>query len=193
MSRISKQLEKLKTAEEVADNKNLTAKEKLFCYQYVIDRNVSRAAERANITRRGAQMMIKRERVLEFIEHLDMRDYMSSLENEPKMLKGQRTIWANSNMADYFKIGSNGLPDFVGFQNLTRAQSSCIKKFKVKPNEFGVEVVMELYDADRSNEVLARPHGLYEQIKIDLSLLDMLDPKDIEKLSKKYGWGDLEK
>ncbi|EPW7384743.1 TPA: terminase small subunit [Vibrio cholerae] len=185
MKRASRQLDKLKNCDEYATDRGLTAAEKKFCYEYVRDYCITKASERAGITRQGAHKMLNRERVKDFIEHLNERNHLSSLENEPKMLKGQRLIWANSNMADYFKDGC-----FVGFENLTRAQSSCIKKIKIKPNEWGTEISIELYDADRSNEILAKPHGVYEPIKIDLSLLDMIDPDDIEKLSKKYGWGE---
>lgn len=91
-------------------------------------------------------------------------------------------------MRDYFRKDKSGNDVFIGFENLTRAQASCIKKVKIKPGEHGNEIALELYDADRSNEILAKPHGIYEKINIDLSLLDLIDPKDIEKLSKKYGW-----
>lgn len=188
MIRPSRQLDKLKSAEEFAEDRGLSENEKRFAYEYIKDRSTSKAAERARVSTRTGQRALNKSRVKDFIEHLESRRYMAGMASEPEQLKGQMQIWANSNMQDYSRI-----KNMEDIENLTRAEASCIKKIKCKTkyNEKGEleeqEVTLELYDAVKANETLGKPHGIYEQIKIDLSLLDFVSPEDLEMLRKKYG------
>lgn len=182
--RLSRQLQKLKDSDTYARDRGLTANEKKFCYEYAHNLDVKLSAKKCGLSWQNGYKMIKRARVLDFVDYLKEVNGLASLEHEAERLKGQRVIWSQANMRDYFDENNK----FVGFENLTQAQASCIKKFKVKPTKLGNEYQIELYDADRSNELLARPHGLFNEIKVDLSLLELISPEDIEKLRIKYGW-----
>lgn len=187
MSSLRDKMNKMKSSDEVAKKRGLSLLEKKFCYEFIKDRKVKASAERVGITRQAGHSYLKKKRVLDFIRHLEEKLTLSALDNEPELLKGQRAIWANSNFRDYFDENDR----FIGFKNLTRAQASCIKKVNFGHTPDGVIYIksIELHDADRSNEILARPFGLFEKISIDLSVMEMMEPEDIERLSKKYGWG----
>jgi hypothetical protein len=162
----------------------------LSCVLVECGDNVSEAARIMGLSRNSIYK-IKNSEIFKRVHeetkgNIGLTNAYGSSSTEPRLLKGAMMNISLANIADY--VDENG--KFKGFKDLSRMDMARIKKFENKPTKFGDHVKIELYDKVDALKTLAAQHGLFDKIKIDMSLLDMVDVEDIEMLSTKYGWGE---
>lgn len=165
-------LEANEKIDELLETLKFKSKQASFIKEFVIDFKPEEAAERAGYgDRKYGYNLLRRPEVNQAIEAILSAHEENALIT-PEFLQGQMGIYSKSNMADYFSDEG-----FVGWSNLTRKQTSCIKMFHKKFDKEGrPDIKLSLYDADRANENLARSKGLYSESKED--------PKEFDGLSQ---------
>lgn len=153
-----------------------------FVKQFVLDFNPEKAAARAGYgSAKHGFKLIKEESVLNAIKAvLDAHEANALI--TPEFLQGQMGIYARSNMADYFDRDGA----FKGFDQISRAEASCISGFHKKYDKEGrPEYKIQLYDAMKANELMSKVHQLYEKpVEDPHEFDDMTQDELIEWLSE---------
>lgn len=146
--------------------------------------NKAATAKQLGISRSSLYQQLNDETVKATIDMITNSLTMADIKNEPALLKAWMMNVVLADMGDYFDTQNR----FIGWENLTAAQRARIKEFEVKNGQYGQNVKIKLHDAMKANELLAKQHGIYNEISINLGLADVIDCEDFEYLNAKYGW-----
>ena len=177
-----------------AGTPKLTAKEELFCYEYCIDFNASRAARAAGYSAKTAYMIgfenLRKPKIQDRIRRLQDNLAETAGISALKVLKEYEKI-AFSSIAQLH----NTWVDRKAFEELTNEQKACIKNIttKVKRVPLGeggfadVEFVkVELHDKVKSLDSIREMLGFSAPVKSELTGKggkDLFPSIDISKLS----------
>lgn len=134
----------------MADEKKLTQKQKVFCEEYIIDWNASRAARKAGYSEKTAQQMgfenlskpLIQAYIKEIQEDLQKQAGISKLRNLLELKK-----IAYSNMSD-FKDGWMTVKDFERIDEDTKAALSEIQ-YTTRVNQHGTEEIVKFKVHDK--------------------------------------------
>jgi phage terminase small subunit len=165
-------------------NKKITAKQKKFADEYLIDLNATQAAARAGYKdpNFGRQLLTKTN-VADYIQKKQaLREKRTEI-TQDKVLKELANI-AFANGTDYAKVVKDGETLAVGIvptDNLTDEQKSAVAG--IKQTQFGVEI--KLNDKLKALELIGKHLGMFEDkqnnncdIENLKSLAEMLCNKD---------------
>lgn len=147
----------------------MTAKEKRFCEEYLIDGNATKAAIRAGYSQKSAGNIGS-----ENLKKPHIRARIEKLQAERSRRTG---ITADRVLEELAKIGFVKAPDVINActaeikENATPEDLACISSMKVKviPTEDGniVEREVRLFDKNKALEMLGKHLGLFtENVKV---------------------------
>lgn len=161
--------------------KKLTAKQKRFCDEYLIDLNATQAAIRAGYSPRTAEQAASR--LLTIVKVSD--------EIAREMAERSKRTGINQDrvVKELAKLAFVNIADVVDLENATVRISAtdedlaCIQSVKIKPSEFGTEREIKLYDKKASLELLGRHLGMFKdklEVEADMDLNITVDYGDDE-------------
>lgn len=137
----------------------LSDQEQAFCEYYLIHWTGAKAARLAGYSehtaRQQASRMLKRKAIKAYI---DKR--LEELKISADEVLTRLTDHARGSMADFIQVDDKGWFDFNFSEANKQGKLHLIKSFKIKPNKFGTEVEVELYDAQSALVTLAKHHKL---------------------------------
>ncbi len=152
----------------------LNNRQKKFCQEYLIDLNVTKAAERAGYSVKTAysfgQQLFQKEAIQAEIQRLmDLRAERTEI-TQDRVLK-ELALLGFSDMAEYVSVDENGVIRVKQLDTLKPGLSRAIKKIKQKTTfrKSGEEDVLEdvqlefeLYDKSRPLEMLGNHLGTFK-------------------------------
>lgn len=152
----------------------LTKKQKRFVEEYMIDLNATQAAIRAGYKPDHAQQMGS--------ENLSKPVISDAIAKEMAERSRRTGINADRVLTELAKIGFANIDDVV---NLNTAQIkedakdedlACIQSIKIKPNEWGTEREVKLYDKKSALIDLGKHLGLFkENVNLKVETSEKLD------------------
>lgn len=138
----------------------MTKKQKRFVEEYLIDLNATQAAIRAGYSPKTAQEQASR--MLSNVMVQDAVAKAMAVRSRRTGINQDRILYelakiAFANMADVVDLDSAKVkPD------ASREDLSCIQSVRIKPNEWGTEREVKLYDRKAALELLGRHLGMFK-------------------------------
>ena len=138
----------------------MTKKQKRFVEEYLIDLNATQAAIRAGYSPKTAQEQASR--MLSNVMVQDAVAKAMAVRSRRTCINQDRILYelakiAFANMADVVDLDSAKVkPD------ASREDLSCIQSVRIKPNEWGTEREVKLYDRKAALELLGRHLGMFK-------------------------------
>ncbi len=145
---------------------SLSAKQKKFCDEYLVDLNSTKAAERAGYSQKTAKEQASR-----LLTNVNVHSYLSSLkEKREKRTEISQDMIVN----ELAKVGFTNIQDYINgdltirdLAKIPANQAAAIKSIKrtVTESDFGTKEVVEfvLHDKLKSLELLGRHVGIFEK------------------------------
>ena len=148
----------------------LTAKQKRFCEEYLIDCNGTQAAIRAGFSKKTARSIAN-----EYLTKPDIKKYVSELQQK---LREKTEITAVNVIAELAKVGFSNVQDFLESKNgivdlstLKRDVAASVSSIKVKTIEVGKgknkaiepQVEFKLHDKIAALRQLGQHLGVFEK------------------------------
>ena len=146
--------------------KGLTDKQKIFVYEYLIDFNATQAAIRAGYSKDTAGAI--------GAENLKKPEIKSRIDKAMAERSRRTGINQDRVLQELARIGFAKITDVVDPETAEiRTDASdddlaCIQSIKIKPNEFGTEREVKLYDKKAALVDLGKHLGLFKD-KVELS------------------------
>lgn len=142
---------------------NLTAKQKRFCDEYLIDMNGTQAAIRAGYSEKTAN-----EQAAQLLAKLSVSEYIS--ERREKLSK-KLEITQERVLEELARIGFSNIKDFVNggnnvleLKHIEEAKTAAVAAVKTRLGDDGsVNTEIKLHDKVSALEKLARHLGLFEK------------------------------
>lgn len=156
----------------------MTAKQKRFVEEYLVDLNMTQAAIRAGYSPKTAKVIAH-----EIMEKADIADAIAKAQAKQSKRTG---ITADRVLREYAKIAFANLSDIVDTKTGTvlptasKDDLSCIQSVKVKDTDIGTEREVRLYDKQKALDALAKHLGIAkEKIELDISPVVLAGYDDI--------------
>ncbi len=147
----------------------LTAKQKKFCEEYLIDLNATQAAIRAGYSPETATEQGSR-----LLTNVKVRVHIDKQMAERSKRTG---INADRVLLELARIGLSKITDAVDPKTAQVKESAseddlaCIQSIKVKPNEWGTEREVKMYDKKAALVDLGRHLGMFnDKLEIDADM-----------------------
>ena len=165
--------------ETTKDNENtnevkLTAKEKRFCYQYVLHLNAAKAAILAGYKENSAKVtgcrLLTKANLQERIKYLKNNLAETAGISALRVLKEHEKIAFTD--AGQLRDGWMSLADF---EQLTDEQKAVIQEVTTKETKYGTEIKIKLYDKQRSLDSINAMLGFDAPIRTELTGKDGKD------------------
>lgn len=165
-----------KTAQEDTDSAeiNLTAKQEMFCREYIKDYNATRAAKDAGYSEKTArsqgQRLLTKADVQKFLSTLQ-KPKLEQLDISAERILSEYAAMAFANLADYMRIGDDGMP-YIDMSDMTRAQAAGLVMAEVvqlPPTDkdddgpLPLKAKIRLADKKAALDVLAKRAGLLKE------------------------------
>ncbi len=151
---------------------DLSLLQKRFVSEYPIDLNGTNAAIRAGYSPRSAHVsahLLLRNKVVQKAITAQTKKIIKKLVSKTEDVIDRLMLKSTANMKDYVAYGADGTPYFIPLDQLSRRQASAIKAVTV--DRRGGHVKLELYDALKADELLAKYHGLFiEKREVEVKL-----------------------
>jgi len=176
----------MKNTEEVLEEKKLTPKQKLFCSEYCIDYNATRAAIKAGFSDKAAGPIGSR-----LLTYANIKSEINRLQSNLAETAGVSALRV---LNEHKKIAFSSAGDLRSgwitlkdFENLTEEQKSCIQEISTKSEtrfeKSRDEVVpveeqwvkIKLYDKQKSLDSISKMLGYDAPQKIDLRVPEGLE------------------
>jgi len=177
--------------------KKLTARQKAFCKEYLIDLNATQAAIRAgynekNANKVSARMLTNVDIQVEISKALEAREKRTEITSD-KVLT-ELSLLGFSDLAHYLDVNTAGLVKVKSLNDLPPGISKAIKKIKQKTSiRYGADgatiqdawLEVELYDKPRALELIGNHLGMFakkgsENEQVDLAFIaDLLEANDV--------------
>lgn len=147
----------------------LTEKQQRFVDEYLIDLNATQAAIRA-----GYSPQTAKEIGCQNLTKLNIQNAISIRMAERSKRTG---INADRVLMELAKIGFASISDVVDLETAKIKQDAadedlaCIQSVKIKPNEWGTEREVKMYDKKASLELMGRHLGMFKD-KVEVSCMD---------------------
>ena len=160
----------------------MTAKQRRFVEEYLIDLNATQAAIRAGYkkseyTDTNANKLLENTRIAEAIDRAMAERSARTGINQDRVLQEIAKL-ALVNIADVIDLKTGQVRPTASKEDL-----ACIQSIKVKPTEFGTEREIKFYDKKGSLELAGKHLGMFKD-KVDLNA-------DVElNITVDYGDGD---
>lgn len=163
----------------------LTAKQKRFVDEYLIDLNATQAAIRAGYkkseyTDTNANKLLENTRISEEIEKAMAERSKRTGVNQARVVNELAKI-AFMNIDDVVNLDTGMVKETV-----TKEDLACIQSVKIKSGEFGDEREIKFYDKKGSLELLGKHLGMFKdkvELRADMELninIDYGDKEDAE-------------
>ena len=150
------------------DDVKLTAKEEMFCQQYILLLNATKAAINAGYSENSARVsgcrLLTKANIQKRIKQMQ-DDLEKSLEISKAWVLTQHKKIASAN-AGQLRDGWMNLKDF---EALTEEQKEVIQEVTAKEGKFGTEVKVKLYDKQRSLDSISEMLGFFAPAKTELT------------------------
>ncbi|MDR0575632.1 MAG: terminase small subunit [Tannerella sp.] len=158
-----------KGAKTVEKGLKLTAKEEIFCYQYVLHLNATKACILAGYSESSARVAGSR-----MLTKANIQRKINSLRSN---LSDTAEISALRILKEHEKIAfsdagqlRDGWMSMKDFNSLTPEQKSVIQEISTRETKFGEEVKIKVFDKQRSLEAISTMLGFSEPEKKDISI-----------------------
>lgn len=162
---------------------NLNPKMKIFCAEYLIDLNATKAAERAKYSKKTARSIGQR-----LLTNVDIQKEIQRLMNkrserteitQDRVLK-ELAILGFSNIKNYVDASTKGFVSFKDIEKIPEEQARAIESIKVNYKEGRIE--FKLHSKTKTIEMICRHLGMFidkiehsGSIKANLSISDLKD------------------
>jgi phage terminase small subunit len=179
----------MKNSEVVQEEKKLTPKQELFCSEYCVDYNATRAAIKAGFSEKTAYSIGAR-----LLKNVEIQNKIKSLKTNLAETSG---ISALRVLNEHKKIAFSSASDLRDgwislkqFDSLSEDQKSCIQEISTKTERKFVKgsgeddqgswieeewVKVKLYDKQKSLDSISKMFGFDAPRKIDLGITDGID------------------
>jgi len=146
----------------------LTAKEEMFCHQYILLLNATKAAINAGYSEKTARSIgsqnLTKLNIQKRIKHLQ-DNLAESLEISKAWVLMQHKKIASANAGQL----RDGWMELKDYDQLTEEQKEVIQEITTKDGKFGTEVKVKLYDKQRSLDCICEMLGFYAPAKTELT------------------------
>ncbi|MDR1182602.1 MAG: terminase small subunit [Bacteroidales bacterium] len=146
----------------------LTPKEELFCYEYVLHINATKAAINAKYSEKTARQigarLLSKVNIQKRIEYLKNNLAETAEISALKVLKEHEKIA----FADAGQL-RDGWMLLTDFEQLTEEQKSIIQEVTTKATKYGTEIKIKLYDKQRSLDSINAMLGFDAPIRTELT------------------------
>jgi len=178
----------MEKSESVKEEKKLTPKQEIFCYEYCIDYNATRAATKAGFSEKTARQIGSK-----LLTNIYIKNKIKSLKDNLSETSG---ITALRVLNEHKKIAFSSASDLregwislKQFDSLSEEQKSCIQEISTKSDkryEKGVDgepgtwvdeewVKIKLYDKQKSLDSISKMLGYDAPQKIEIGLSEGLE------------------
>ena len=147
----------------------LTPKQQRFCEEYLIDLNATQAAIRAgyshkNADKIGSELLGKTRVSEEIAKAMAERSRRTGINQDRVLLEIAKLAFVN--IADVVDLDNASVRNDASDDDL-----ACIQSVKIKPNEFGTEREIKLYDKKANLELLGKHLGMFkEKVEVEADL-----------------------
>lgn len=152
----------------------LTAKQRRFCDEYLIDLNATQAAIRAGYSpdtaeQIGYQLLQKTSVSNEIDKAMAERSKRTGINADRVIMEIAKLAFVNADDVIDFK-------DATVKPEATREDLACIQSVKIKPNKFGIEREVTLADKKSNLELLGKHLGMFkDNLNLNIETSEKLD------------------
>lgn len=163
----------------------LTARQKKFCYEYVIDLNATQAALRAGYSEKTAyssgSRLLKNVEIQKFIQTLQADLEKTAGITALKVLKEHKKIaFSDTSMI------REGWMTLKAYKELPKEIKDCIQEVATRETKYGNEIKIKFYDKQKSLDSISKILGFEAPTKIEQKIdFDSLTDEQVNSLIAK--------